>query len=606
MTNRMRLWVRCCSVAVVISLFVGVWLATRRQSKLNILIVTLDTTRADRLGCYGYAQALTPAMDSLAASGTQFDRAYASAPLTLPSHATLFSGLYPPEHGLHANGQNSLAEQVPVLAEILQKQGYATGGFVAAFVLDSKFGLDRGFGTYDDRLSDDPHPGHDALHRNRPGNLVVDSALKWLSLNDKQPFLCWVHLYDPHFPYIPHQDDFGNRFVDRPYDGDLAFVDQQLKRLVDHLKSRSLDQKTLIVVVGDHGEGLGDHGERTHGNMLYNSCLNVPLIFALPNSSSLPRRVAEPVSLTDVFPTILDCLELSPPQPVSGRSLKPALRGQPVSSGACYSETDEPFHAARCSPLQCLITEQWKFIRTPRQELFDLKNDPQELKNLAAAHPEQVQRLSDLLVKLEQGMTRRDAPQAKLSPAEERALNTLGYTGRQSDPDAVKAQGNLPDTKDMLPYFNQCDDALKEMTFKNYSGAEKILKPVVKAAPSYFEARCSLGVCYYSQKKYSEAATEYQKALEMGASPATVNIQLGMARVMLKDYEAALGNFSEALTLQPEDPEIHYFLGFTLQKLKRFSEAMAEFDQALELNPQFAPALKAANELSRRLDPATP
>ena len=335
--------------------------------------------------------------------------------------------------------------------------------------------------------------------------------------------------------------------------------------------------------------------------MLYNSCLTVPLIFALPDSSSPPRRVAEPVSLTDVFPTILDCLGLSPPQPVSGRSLKPALLGQPVSPGACYSETDEPFHAALCSPLQCLITDQWKFIRTPRQELFDLKNDPQELKNLAASHPEQVERLSALLVQLEQGMTRRDAPQAKLSPAEERALVSLGYTGVRADPDAVGAQGNLPDTKDMLPYFNQCDDALKEMAFQNYVGAEKILKPVVEAAPSYFEARCSLGACYYSQKKYSLAAAEFQKALELGASPATVNTQLGMARVMLEKYEAALGNFTEALALQPDDPELHYFLGFTLQKLKRFPEALAEFHQALELNPDFMPAQQAADQLHRRL-----
>ncbi len=605
MTNRIRLWLRGITVATVIMFFVGSWLATRPESRLNVLIVTLDTTRADRIGCYGYAHASTPAMDALAASGTQFDRAYASAPLTLPSHATLFSGLYPPEHGLHANGQNSLVENVPVLAEILQNQGYATGGFVAAFVLDSKFGLDRGFQTYDDRLSDDTHPGHDVLHRNRPGNLVVDSALEWLSANDKQPFLCWVHLYDPHFPYIAHEEDFGNRFNNQPYDGELAFVDQQLKRLVDHLKSRSLDQKTLIVVVGDHGEGLGDHGERTHGNMLYNSSLHVPLIVALPNSGSPARRVAEPVSLTDVFPTILDCLELSPPQPHSGRSLQPALIGNPVSPGVCYSETDEPFHAARCSPLQSVTTEQWKFIRTPRQELFDLQNDPQELKNLAETHPEQLQRLSDLLVTLEQGMTRRDAPQAKLSPAEERALSSLGYVGSPSDPDAVEAQGNLPDTKDMLPYFNQCDDALKEMSFQNYTGAEKILKPVVEAAPSYFEARCSLGVCYYSQKRYAEAAVEFQKALDLGASPATVNIQLGMARVMIEQYDAALENFSEALALQPDDPEIHYFLGFTLQKLGRLTEAIDAFEQALERNPEY-PAARAAWTAAKQAQSASP
>ncbi|MFN0196719.1 MAG: sulfatase-like hydrolase/transferase [Planctomycetaceae bacterium] len=562
--------------------------------KLNVLIITLDTTRSDRIGCYGYEPAQTPTIDELSTRGIVFEKAYASAPLTLPSHATLFTGLYPPEHGLHVNGQNSLGNDIPVLAEVLEKGGYETGAFVGAFVLDSKFGLNRGFKVYDDHFSHEGDGG-DELHRNRPGSEVVDSALLWLKHLKDRPFLCWVHFYDPHFIHEPHEDLFGEQFADRPYDGEIAYVDRQIKRIFEYLSSQSLDERTIVVIVGDHGEGLGDHGERTHSNLVYDSTMHVPLIVSSPISAGKAGRVAEPVSLVDVFPTLLDCLNISPPQTVSGRSLRPALEGQSIEPGICYGETDEPYNAARCSPLRSMTTSEWKYIRTPQLELYDLRKDPHELENLAAALPEQVEAMQELLGQMERQMARRSAPKASLSAEEERELSSLGYVGGQSreEVDDLQDRENLPDVKDVMPYFNRCDDALKLMHFGNYAEAAEILKPVVEAVPTYFEARCSLGVCLYKQEQYDEAAAEWERALELGAPPATVNIQLGLTRMLQKRFEEARGHFTEALESRPDSAEVHFCLGTTLKQLGRLEEALASFDKALELRPGNAEAKSA-------------
>lgn len=597
MTKRTRRLVGLLFGAACIALFAWGLRAYLGRPKLNVLIVTLDTTRADRIGCYGYSNALTPTIDELASSGVLFEKAYASAPLTLPSHATIMTGLYPPEHGLHANGQNRLGTGIPTLAEILAQRGYETGAFIAAFVLNAKFGLARGFKTYDDGLSDDEQLG-DELHRNRAGDQVVDSALLWLKRHDDRPFFCWVHLYDPHFSYLPHEETFGERFQDQPYDAEIAFVDLQLKRLVDYLKNRSLETRTLVIVVGDHGEGLGDHGERTHAYMLYNSTQHVPLVVSMPDSGMPARRVPEPVSLTDLFPSILDCLGISHSQPVSGRSLKPALDGKAIAPGICYAETDQPYLAARCSPLQSVTTAQWKYIRTTRAELYDLQCDPTELENLAPTQPEQVQVLEDLLVDMEQRMGRRDSPQAPLSVAEERALASLGYVGGQAAPAAIKAKEKLPDTKDMLPYFNLCDDALKAMSYRNYPQAEEILRPVVEAVPTYFEARSSLGICLFKQQRYDEAGAEFQRALELGATPVTVNLALGLTRMEQGRFDEARLHFSEALRIESDSAEVHYHLGTALWKLGQFQEARDEFKKAIHIKPDYMAARTALRAIA--------
>ena len=349
---------RLLFVAVAIVVLCGsvLWLRTPAQP-FNLLLITLDTTRADRLGCYGSPHGDTPVLDALADESCLFERAYAPVPLTLPSHASLMTGLYPPEHGLRTNsGQQRLDSDVPVLAERLRKQGYQTGAFLGAFVLDHKFGLDHGFEVYDDHmeLARNPFMGDGHEHMVRSGEHVVDAALRWLKGTGRKPFFCWVHLFDPHTPYDPRPELFGERFRDRPYDAGIAYVDRQVDRLLYALRQSGQDSRTIVAVVGDHGESLGEHQERTHGFMLYNSTLHVPLIIRWAGEEAPVRRISTPVSLVDVFPTFEAILSHGKPAPCSGRSLWPACVGQEFPVIAYYSESNHPFEEGERGPGEIL------------------------------------------------------------------------------------------------------------------------------------------------------------------------------------------------------------------------------------------------------------
>ena len=330
------------AVLGLLALGVGLVFVFWPRSRLNVILVTLDTTRADHVGCYGYRAGLTPALDSLAESGVVFERAYAPVPLTLPSHASLLTGLYPPEHGLHDNGIGRLADDIPSLAEILSDRRYETAAFLSAFVLNSKFGLNRGFQTYDDDLSGTPQ-ADSFSRRRRDGRSVMDAALDWLQHRGARPFFCWVHLFDAHAAYDVRQSQYGNRFLEQPYDAGIAAEDAQVWRLMAFLKKRGLADKTLLVVAGDHGEGLMEHGEQEHGWMLYEHAVHVPLIISGPECVKAGNRVRTPVSLVDVTPTVLDCLAVDQKVPMSGRSLKRSLLGDDPDPRPCYAETDRPY-----------------------------------------------------------------------------------------------------------------------------------------------------------------------------------------------------------------------------------------------------------------------
>lgn len=345
--------------------------------------MTLDTTRADHIGCYGYPLALTPGLDSLASNGVTFERAYTPVPLTLPSHTSMLTGLYPPEHGLHINGMGRLDSSIPVLAEVLKEHKYDTGAFLSAFVLNSKFGLNRGFQTYDDDLSA-TEQADNFVHRRRNGRSVMDAALGWLRQRGSRPFFCWIHLFDAHAPYDARKSRFSDRFASQPYDAGIAAEDAQLQRLVEFLKSSRLSDRTLIVVVGDHGEGLNEHSEQEHGFLLYQATVHVPLVIAGPQFVKTGHRVQTSVSLVDLMPTVLDCLSIKQNISMSGRSLKPALTGETLRSIPCYCESDAPFEH-HWAPLRGVITDRYKYIQTTRDELYDLVDDPGETNNLAQA-----------------------------------------------------------------------------------------------------------------------------------------------------------------------------------------------------------------------------
>src|SRR5580765_4239825 len=289
----------------------------------NVVVITIDTLCADHVGCYGYKQIRTPNIDALAADGARFERAYAAVPVTLPSHTVIFTGTYPMLSGMHDFAANKLNTTQPTLASILKEHGYATAAVIGSAVLDSRFGLNRGFDFYYDHFDFNRLQESNLEEMERPGNLVADVALDWLNKNYAKRFFFWMHLYDPHYPYRPPAP-YDAEYKDRPYDGEIAFADAQVGRLIRFLKSKGLYRNTLIVLSGDHGESLGEHGEKTHGFFIYNATLHVPVLIHLPEQQTA-KTIAEPISLTDLTPTVLAVLKIDSPSQVQGRSLLPLM-----------------------------------------------------------------------------------------------------------------------------------------------------------------------------------------------------------------------------------------------------------------------------------------
>jgi len=582
---RYRWWMLGLALAALIA--GGIWFRSQRQA--NVLLITLDTTRADRLGSYGYSLARTPVLDRLAAEGIVFDRAYTVAPLTMPAHASLLTGLYPQEHGLRTNGRGRLDPGLTSLASLLRQEGYDTGAFVASFVLDSKFGLDQGFDLYDDEFTSE-EPAHDALHRQRHAGSVIDSALNWLCRPRSRPYFCWVHLYDPHAPYLNHSDLFQDEFKHRPYDAEIAFVDSQLDRLLTHLKSSRSDENTLVIVVGDHGEGLGDHAEIRHGQTLYNSTLQVPLIFRHPNTLIAGRRVSDPVSLVDLSPTILDHLGVQERRTITGRSLRPLLSGQPWSSRPCLGATDEPFLESGWSPLRCLIDGDWKYIRTTKPELYHLATDPREERNLLETEPERVESLQAQLADFESALETRVAADVQLSSSERRALASLGYLGSQS---ATREEGSfaddLPDIKDMLPYDVIVETAEQRLHDGQLDAAVEMLQSVLKHVPGHTAANWSLAQALIRQQKNAEALAVLHAFVAL--RPESYQGRLGLGLTLLpQDAAAGIAELRHALELDPERPEAPFNLALGLMDQQNFSEALDLLNSTLENDPQHAGA----------------
>ena len=343
----------------------------------NVLFVTVDTLRADRLPAYGETGVRTPTLDALAARGTVFERCMSATPLTLPSHTTIFSGTLPLHHGVRDNGAFTVPKDLPLLPELYQSRGYATGAFVAAFVLDSRWKLNRGFDYYFDQFDTRKANLVSIGDIERPASEVVDAALGWLEKRDqKKPFFLWVHLFDPHAPYEP-PPPFAEEYADRPYLGEIAYVDSQLARLTAFLDAQGLSGRTAVVLTGDHGESLGDHGEEGHGFFVYQEALHVPFLLVAPGAAK-PQRRSEVVSLADVMPTLVELSDMPLPAGVQGRSLVPLLSGRGrTEPRPAYSETHYPRLHFGWSELTAIQDGRYKLIESPDPELYDLEADPE-------------------------------------------------------------------------------------------------------------------------------------------------------------------------------------------------------------------------------------
>jgi arylsulfatase A-like enzyme len=439
----------CASVVLVAGL-ARCTSTSRTAPPTNVLLVTLDTTRADRLSIYGFQTASMPAMERLAREGVVFQRATTVAPLTLPAHCSLLTGLYPLHHGVRDNADLPLDAAHPTLAQMLHDRGFRTAAFVASSVLASDRGVARGFDTYrDTRKTSD---AGSSLDTRRPGNEVVDEALTWLTGHEDRPFFAWVHLYDAHAPYRP-PEPFRSRYAADPYEGGLAFADSQVNRLIEWLESQHQLDRTLVIVAGDHGEALGDHGELEHGMFLYESVMHVPLVMRVPGVA--PRRIDGITSLVDVLPTVLGLLGL-PAGAGDGLDLSRAIRrGEEPSDRVIYSESLYPRRFGWAA-LRAVRAGQIKFIEAPRPEVYDLNADAFEEHDLSHDRPDLVATMRARLETLvHSAPPDRVEPQGAraAAPDELRALRSLGYvsSSRASSATAISA----PDPKDYIQAYNK-------------------------------------------------------------------------------------------------------------------------------------------------------
>jgi arylsulfatase A-like enzyme/Tfp pilus assembly protein PilF len=548
----------------------------------NLLLVSIDTLRADHLGCYGYAGAQTPRLDALAGSGLRFVQATTVVPLTLPAHSSLMTGTFPAWHGVRDNGGFYLGDDQVTLAETLRDKGYRTGGFVGAFVLDRRWGIAQGFERFYDDFDLDKFssaPGMDAIQR--PGSEVVDKALEWLGQDRERPFFAWVHLYDPHAPYEP-PEPFRSRFPRTAigaYDGEIATSDWLVGRLLDALRDDGRLDDTLVVVSGDHGEMLGEHGEQTHGFFVYDAAVHIPLIMAGPGLPA--REVKDQVRILDVMPTVLALLGVPAPRTVQGVSLLPLARGLSLRLVA-HTESWYPRYHYGWSELNSLQDGRYKYIRAPRPELYDLASDPHETRDLSPAETTRLatldRALSGLLARTTSAAAAK-GPSAVDSDTAER-LAALGYVGSTVSAKTLEERPR-GDPKDKIQLYNLMKMAGTSSAEGRIDEAIARVKEALAADPEIVEAYMLLGNFYKKAKRPREAIEAYRQALAKDSEHQGALFSLALAYKDEGRLDEALVGFERARALDPRNGRVLFQLADLFMRRQEPDKAAAVIQDAL-------------------------
>ncbi|HEX4486346.1 MAG TPA: sulfatase-like hydrolase/transferase, partial [Terriglobales bacterium] len=562
----------------------------------NVVVITIDTLRADHVGCYGYKEIRTPNIDSLAADGARFERAYSSVPVTLPSHTVMFTGTLPTLNGMHDFSGNKLGPNQTTLAAVLKNAGYATGAVIGSAVLDSRFGLNRGFDFYYDHFDFSRLQESNLDEMERPGNVVADQALDWLEKNSQKKFFLWMHLYDPHYPYRP-PEPFATEYKDRPYDGEIAFADSQVGRLISFLKQKGLYRNTIIVVTGDHGEGLGEHSEKTHGFFIYNSTLHVPVIVHLPGQAA--KKIENVVNLADLMPTVLESVKVPVPTQVQGKSLLPLIADKPTDPRNLYAETFLPRLHFNWSELRSVENQKYHFIDAPKAELYDVSKDPGETQNLfdqKKAVSEEMRALLARIIKENSG-NQELAEKSGLDPALAERLRSLGYMAFSGGGNPTISNRLLPDPKDRIQTYELISDALSEGQHGDYASSIAKLNEAVKTEPDSVAVHYLLGLNYYRMRKFPNSIEHLEKVMQLSPEYALAAFQLGLAYGRTGEFDKSVATLKRALELDPTNFAAAYNLGAAYLQQKNGADATAAFRQCVTIAPDYAPGHRALGEM---------
>jgi arylsulfatase A-like enzyme/Flp pilus assembly protein TadD len=588
----MRVFPWLAASLLLISSAVGANPPASRNARPNIILITLDTTRADRMGFLGSKGELTPNLDALARQSAVFTHAYSHVPLTTASHATILTGTYPQFNHVVDFGI-PLSDKLPYTPDILRKSGYHTAAFVASLVLDplggTAPGFDRGFEVYDAGFRLRPRGADRYKTVERRASEVVNHALAWLSKRKAGPFFLWVHFYDAHDPYDP-PEPFKSRYKSDPYDGEIAYVDAQLGRFLTALRTQGLYDKSLIAVMADHGESLGEHGENTHGVFLYDSTIHVPLVVKLPGLHPSGKQVDTRVSLVDIAPTMLRQAAVAVPSEMQGQSLLSLMKASsaqsaPTEDRPAYAETDYPHRAFGWSSLRALRTGKYLYVRAPQVELYNQASDPQEKNNLAANSKAVADTLGSQLEDFRKKTSQSLVELAKPDPEQVEKLRALGYVASDTSNSKTGSADSGIDPKSKIEVSNLLHDAMLDVEDAHYQQAVPLLDRVLVEQPGMPIAEMQLGIAHARLKNYGKALPHLEKAVKVLPDSGMGHYELGLALFETGDWKSAAPEFEAAVAKAPRWADAHFSLGSVYARIDRVPEAMTELDTTLKLNP---------------------
>ena len=600
------------SSAAAASIVVAVvaFAARAQQPPPNVLLITIDTVRADHVGAYGATTGATPTIDRLAREGVRFADATSQAPLTGPAHAAILTGTYPARFGVRDNASAPIPSTTPTIAVLLKGRGYRTGGFVGAFILGPEYGFAQGFDTFDATFA--KFSTGMKLQAQRRAGEVTSAALKWIrqpSALSAQPWFAWVHYYDAHTPYEPPAA-FRSRFPKSLYDGEIAYVDSNIATLVATLEQSGQLDRTVVLVIADHGEGLGDHGEQEHGLFLYESVLHVPWVMRLPGRASAGAIVKTQVRAIDVLPTVA-ALAAVPAPKVDGLNVMPFVSGQaPRDAAPSYAETFYPKWHFGWSELKSVRVGDWKYIDAPKPELYDMRSDANERANVLDARGPLAGGLSAELTRIAGGFgaaATTDAPQP--DPETLARLRSLGYVGIAAPSSTARG----PDPKDMVPklelFKTGVSRAVDALGRGNADVAIAELKKLVAMDERSYELHLFLGDAYAQKRDWDAALGEYAAARVLNPTSSAPFVSEARVRLARHEFEKAAEAIDAAAKLEPSSGEVALVRGSILEEQGHSAEALAQYETAVKANPSDASARASLVSLAmdtRRYDLAKP